>query len=74
MDQCPLCGESSDQIVNHIINCHHWHSGDSEDQHYLSHHSRPHKCKICKVAFFKMRNLIRHVKRHLRENTTKYSL
>ena len=78
MYQCPLCSESFNQIVNHIINCNHWYSGESEDpicsickkyvsnvsQHFISHHSRPHKCIKCNVRFFKRRNLKKHIKKH----------
>ena len=80
MDKCPLCCEYFDQIVNHIINCNHWPNGESEDpvcnickksvadvsQHFISHHSRLQKCKICNARFFKMSNLKRHMKKHLR--------
>ena len=88
MDQCPLCGDSFDQIVNHIINCQHWYSGEPKDPvcsickksvpdvslHFISHHSRPHKCKVCYVRFFKKINLKKHVKKHLRISNAYHSL
>lgn len=82
MDKCPLCSNyfHPNQIVDHIINCEHWYNGKPDDpvcflckksvpdinQHFISHHSRPHKCVICNVRFFRRINLKKHLKRHLR--------
>ena len=80
MEKCPLCSECFDQIVIHIINCVHWNTRELEDPvcsickqsvrdislHFISHHSRPHKCNKCNVRFFERRNLIKHMKTHLR--------
>ena len=88
MEKCPLCSDSLEHIVDHIINCEHWNSDEPKDPvcslckksvpnislHFITHHSRPHKCKICHDRFFKRTNLIKHVKIHLRNNKTKYSL
>ena len=88
MEKCPLCSESFEHIVNHIINCEHWNSDEPKDPvctlckksvpdislHFISHHSRPHKCDKCNVRFFKRRNLIKHMKTHLRNTKTKFRL
>ena len=89
MEKCPLCSDffHKNQIVNHIINCEHWNSGESTKDlvctlckhsvfnirlHFLLCHSRPHKCRICNDRFVKMINLKRHMKIHLRTFKTKY--